>query len=300
MRVLVTGASGLVGSHLVAALVASGNTVVALSRHPDRHAWPEGVEAVAWDGIGPLPDVEADAVVNLAGASVVGARWSRANMQEMLDSRIGVTRHVVDWANAQQPPARLVQASAAGYYGAADGPCHEDREAGSGFLAELARDWETAARKTKGPLAVLRFGHVLAGGGGYLGTLLPYVRWHLAGRVGGGRQPMPWVHIHDAVQAILWSLGKAQDGTYNVVSPGAAGMTQGEFARKLAAAAGKRLQIPVPLLAIRVRYGAGAGHALAKGADLRSDKLQAAGFRFKFPDLDEALDQLLKKRMPRK
>lgn len=296
VRVLVTGASGLVGTHLLPRLVEEGHHVIALSRRPEAHDWPQGVEARQWDGKGALPAVGADAVVNLAGASVVGARWSRAYMEQLRASRIDVTRRVVAWANAQQPPAILVQASAAGYYGNKPAACHEDRAPGQGFLAQLAADWERAAHQARGRLVVFRLAHVLARDGGYLGTLLPFVRWHMAGPIGGGRQRLPWVHVNDAVKAILWVLrnGNAR-GTFNLVAPGAAQATQREFARSLAQAAGKRGQLAVPLLAIRMRYGAGAVHALAQGADLRCDRLQAAGFKFRHAKLDEALADLLRR-----
>lgn len=193
MRVLVTGASGLVGRDLVAALAARGDSVVALSRDPPRHGWPAGVEAVRWDGRSPIPArLRADAAVNLAGERVIGRRWTAGQRERMRGSRIVVTRRLVGWANASSDPPAVVSASAAGYYGfSAAGPCPEPRPAGAGFLADLAREWEVEARATRGRLVVLRLGHVLSPRGGYLGTLLPFARLRLAGPIAGGRQPMP-------------------------------------------------------------------------------------------------------------
>lgn len=301
MHVLVAGASGLVARSVVRALVDRGDRVTALSRDPAAHrdAWPAAVHAIAWDARSPLPDLPAsappvDAVVNLAGEPVVGTRWTKGVRQRLRDSRIGVTRHLVAWIARQPRPPALVSTSAAGYYGHdADGPCHERRPPGDGFLASLARDWEAEAHATPGPLVVLRLGHVLSPEGGYLGNLLPFIRLHVAGRIAGGRQPMPWVHVDDAAAAYLWALDHPGAGTFNVVSPRAAGGTQQAFAAELAHACGKRGQFPVPLVLIRLRFGAGAGPALAGGQDLRSDALQAKGFRFRHVDLRAALRDLL-------
>lgn len=294
MRVLVTGASGLVGQAVVQALVARGDEVVALSREPGRHAWPAGVQPLQWDARSPLPDVEADAVVNLAGERVIGRRWTASQMGRMRDSRIGVTRRVVEWIASQPGPPPLVSASAAGYYGfRAEGPCLEPRPAGEGFLAELAKEWEAEASQAPGRRVVLRFGPVLSPAGGYLGTILPFARLHLAGPIAGGQQPMPWVHVDDAVAAVLWALDQPVAGTFNVVSPGAAGRTQREFARALAKACGKRLQLAVPPAAIRLRFGQGAGPALAGGQDLRSTAIERAGFSFRHRELGPALSDLL-------
>lgn len=293
MRVLVTGASGLVGRSVVSALAARGDEAVALSRDPKAHRWPEEVEAVAWDARSPLPDVSADSVVNLAGQSVVGGRWTRRYRRAMRDSRLVVTRRLAEWVNARPKPPALVSTGAAGYYGAAVGPCLEEAPPGNGFLAELARDWETEARKANGRVVILRLGHVLSPEGGYLGNLLPYARLGLAGPVGGGRQAMPWVHVEDVAAAFLWALDHPVSGVFNVASPGAAGGTQREFAKALARAVHRPLQVPVPLWMVKLRYGAGAGPALGSGQDLRSDAIQAAGFRFRHADLDAALKGLL-------
>jgi len=296
VRVLVTGASGMVGRAVVHALLGRGDQVVALSRDPGRHPWPAGARPVAWDAASPLPAAigAVDAVVNLAGQSVVGGRWTVAYRSAMRDSRIGVTRRLVEWGRTLPMAPPLVSASAAGYYGDHPaGPLAESAPAGSGPLAELARDWEAEARRWPGRLVVFRLGHVLSTEGGYLGTLLPYARRHLAGRVGSGRQPMAWVHLADVANAFLWAIERRDGGTFNVASPGAAGCTQAEFARAVAQAVGKPLQVPVPVALLKLRYGRGAGPALGGGQDLRSDALVAADFQFQWTDLESALADLL-------
>ncbi|HEX2065790.1 MAG TPA: TIGR01777 family oxidoreductase [Candidatus Thermoplasmatota archaeon] len=294
MRILVSGASGLVGDHLLAHLVREGHTVVALSRAPDRHLWPRGVVAVAWDAQGPLPPVQADAVVNLAGERVIGRRWSKAQVRRLRDSRLGPTLRLVEWA--RHAGARvLVSASAAGYYGIRpEGPCPETRAPGEDVLARLCVDWEAAAHAFPGRVAVLRLGHVLSPLGGYLKEVLPYARLGLAGPIAGGRQPMPWVHAEDVARAILWVLEGKAEGAYNAASPGSAGGTQREFAQALGRAL-RRPQLPVPGLALRLRYGAGAAPVLMGGQDLRPERLQAHGFSFAHDGLEETLGGLLRR-----
>jgi uncharacterized protein len=294
MRVLVTGASGLIGSAVVAALAGRGDHVVALSRDPAKHRWPAGVEALAWDARSALPAVAADAAVNLAGEPVVGRRWTPAQRQRLRDSRLVATRRVVEWANGQRRPPALVSASASGYYGAKpEGPCRETRPPGEDFLARLVRDWEAEAAAAKGRLVVVRLGHVLSTRGGYLGQLLPFARRHLAGPIGDGRQAMAWVHIADVVGAVLWALDHDVSGPFNLVSPGAAGGDQRAFAGELGRVLGKPWQAPVPVLALHVRFGSGAGPIVAGGQDLRSDGLVAQGFAFRHRQLGPALQDLL-------
>jgi uncharacterized protein (TIGR01777 family) len=295
VRVLVTGASGLVGDHLLPRLAAAGHTVVALSRVPAAHLWPPGVVVVPWDARGPLPPIQADAAVNLVGERVIGKRWDDRQRRLLRDSRIGPTRRVVEWAKAQENPVALVSASASGYYGVLpDGPCPETRAPGDDFLAQLCVEWEAAAQEFPGRLAVLRFGHVLSRLGGYLKEILPYARLGLAGPLAGGRQPMAWVHADDVARAIAWALEGDAEGAFNVASPGAAGRTQGDFAKAL----GKAVhlpQLPVPGFALRLRYGSGVGPVLLGGQDLRAERLLAEGFRFEHTDLDATLRALLSK-----
>jgi uncharacterized protein (TIGR01777 family) len=292
MRVLVTGASGLVGDHLLPRLVRSGHTVVSLSRAPARHLWPKGAVVVPWDALGPLPRVEADAAVNLVGERVIGKRWNARQRRILRDSRILPTQRLAEWAH-DCGAKTLVSASAAGYYGALpEGPCPESRGPGDDFLARLCVDWEAAASAFPGRVAVLRFGHVLSRLGGYLRELLPFARLGLAGHIAGGRQPMPWVHADDVAAAIQWALEGDARGPHNVVSPGAAGRTQGEFAKALGKAL-HRPELPVPGFALKLRYGAGAGPALLGGQDLRPERLAAQGFPFQHTDLDDTLRSLL-------
>ncbi|MEA3203172.1 MAG: uncharacterized protein QOI63_847 [Thermoplasmata archaeon] len=295
VRVLVTGASGLVGDHLLPRLVQAGHTVVALSRAPARHLWPTGVVVVPWDAQGAIPPVAADAAVNLAGERVIGKRWDDRQRQRLRASRIVPTQRLAEWA-ASAGATTLVSASAAGYYGVwPTGPCPESREAGDDFLAQLCVDWEAAANAFPGRVAVVRFGHVLSRLGGYLKEILPFADVGLAGPIAGGRQPMPWVHAEDVASAILWALEGDARGPHNVVSPGAAGHTQKEFAKALGKAV-RRPQLPVPGFALKLRYGSAAGPVLLGGQDMRAERLLEAGFQFQHADLDATLQELVRQR----
>lgn len=295
MRVLLAGASGLLGSHVAKALLARGDEVVALSRDPARRTLPAGCEVVAWDGASPLPAVDADAVANFAGQGIADHRWTAAYRDAMRASRIGVTRRLVEWIAKQEAPPPYVGASGGGYYGLHPrGPCAESRPPGDGFLARLAADWEEEAAQSPGASVVLRIGIVLAREGGYVAALKPLVRRHLAGPIAGGQQPLSWAHVDDVARAALWALDdKDARGAYNVASPGAAGTTQGDVARAMARIAGKPLQLSVPLWMVRLRFGDGPAAALAGGQDLDVHRIQRAGFTFDHLRLDDALRQAL-------
>jgi uncharacterized protein (TIGR01777 family) len=293
MRILVTGASGLVGDHLLPLLAQRGHTVVALSRDPLLHLWPKGVVPLRWDAKGPIPPVEADAAVNLAGERVIGRRWDGRQRRRLRDTRIVPTQRLAEWAQRQRSEPALVSASAAGYYGVRPkGPCPETRGPGDDFLARLCVDWEAAAQAFPGRVAVLRFAHVLSRLGGYLEEILPLARLGLAGPIAGGRQPMPWAHADDVARAILWALEGEAKGAHNVASPGAAGHTQKEFAKALGRAV-RMPQLPVPSFALRLRYGSGAGPVLLGGQDLRAERLQAGGFEFQHTYLEATLKALV-------
>ncbi|MEK6986427.1 MAG: TIGR01777 family oxidoreductase [Candidatus Thermoplasmatota archaeon] len=291
MRILVTGASGLLGRRLLPALLAAGHSVVALSRTPLATAWPPGVTALTWTGA--LPEVGAvDGVVNLAGEPIIGRRWNEEQKRRLIASRVDGTRALVAGLGPQASPPILVNASAVGHYGIlTTAPCPEETPAANDFLAQLCASWEAAARAYTGRSVQLRFGHLLDASGGYLGKLLPILRAGVGGPIGNGRQPMPWVHIDDAVGAILWALTTSTaSGPYNVVAPER--VNQGQFTRALGRHLHRPTFLPVPAFALRLRFGEVAP-VLAGGQDAPPYRLLGEGYRFRHPELVAALPTLL-------
>lgn len=302
MRMLVTGATGFIGSAVCAACARAGHDVVALSRDAVSarrrlpmvhavHAWPDPVGTLpppaALDGAG--------AVVHLLGEPVNG-RWTAAKKKQIRDSRVLSTRNLVAaMARMSRPPAVLVSASAAGYYGdRGEQELGEGAPSGTGFLADVCRDWEAEALKAA-PLGArvvrLRTAYVL-GEGGVLGTLVPLHRWGLGGPIAGGRQWWPWVHIMDAVGLVVLALEAGVTGPLNVAAPQP--VRQREFARALGRVLGRPALLPAPRLAVKLVLGEFATEVLASRRLVPQAAL-AEGYRFRFTDLDAALRDALGK-----
>ncbi len=293
-RVVVAGASGLIGRALVAALRAQGVEVSRLARPPvddDEIAWDPRtgyLDPDVFDGV--------HAVVNLAGRSLAKWPWTRRARADILASRVRSTRLLVDtMARGDARPAVLVSASAIGYYGdRGDEILTETSPPGTGFLASVTRAWEgEAARASARGVRVVctRFGLVLARGGGAIGPMLPLFRAGLGGSLAGGRQWWSWVHLDDVVAAVQAAITTPSlDGPVNVVAPAAA--QNREFTRVLAAVLRRPAFLPVPAFALRLVLGAMAETVLSSQR-VQPAKLQAAGFRFRWPELRPALENLL-------
>jgi uncharacterized protein len=293
VRVLVTGASGLVGQRLAEHLQGRWHEVIATSRHPRAHEWPDGVEAIQWDGErhlrvgGPL-----HGVVNLAGASILERRWTDARKAELIESRVRLTRHLANFINGlPKPRPVLVSASAVGAYGNASAPVDESSPFGDDFLARLCRQWEEAALEAQTRVVILRFGNVMDPRGGYLGKLLPLLRWGVAGPLGPGDQKVPWIHHHDLTRAITWALEEERaHGVYNAV----AGSVDNATLVKTAAKTLRRPAIlKAPAWALRARFGEGV-EAITGGQDVKRSRLREEGFTFEHDVLEPAMQDLLK------
>ncbi|HSM92831.1 MAG TPA: TIGR01777 family oxidoreductase [Anaeromyxobacteraceae bacterium] len=299
MRVFVTGATGLVGRPLCAALLARGHEVVALTRAAP--AWgrlPEGVRAVVGDPTRAGPWLEelagCDACVHLAGEPVAGGRWSPARKRAIESSRID-SAAVVAGLLAARGPRVLVQGSAVGYYGSrGDEPLDESSGPGDDFLAGVTQRWEAAAAPARGRARVvlLRTGMVLAPAGGALGELVKPFRLLAGGPVGSPAAWKPWIHLADEVGLVLWALEDARvDGPLNACAPHPARN------RDLAAAIGAALRRPslvtVPDLAVRLLLGELSSVVLASQRAVPGKAL-ALGYRFRFPELRAALEDLLR------
>jgi hypothetical protein len=298
VRVGITGGTGLLGRQVSAALLGRGDSVVVLSR--SESAQVPGAEIRAWDGeSGPLPADsldDLDAVVHLAGASLTGGRWTESRKRELYNSRVVTTRNLVaEWSVMDRAPRVLVSASAIGYYGdRGDERLSESAGPGSGFLAGLCADWEAAAKPATGSgarLAVMRSAPVLDPRGGMLAKLLPVFRVGLGGKLGSGKQWMPWIHHADWTRLVLHALDDgAVAGPVNAVAPEP--VTNAAFTRELAGALGRPAFLAVPGFALRLAMGEVASTVLG-GQYVVPGAALGTGFEYSFPELRGALDDLL-------
>jgi uncharacterized protein len=292
--VLVTGGTGFIGRHLVPALVARGWKVI-LWRH--RSAVPaalRGAESVAM--LDEIPTHHrVDAVINLAGARILGPPWTAGRRRLLMESRIGTTNTLVQWMwRREQHPEVLVSASAVGYYGVR-GEEHVDESAPPQpvFQSEICRLWEEAAlRSTElGVRCVLpRFGVVLGADGGALPAFVLPARLGVAAVIGTGRQGFPWIHIDDAIGLLLWSLENDIRGPVNAVAPGL--VSQREFQAALCGALRRPLWLRVPAWPVRVALGE-MSQLLVDGQYVEPVRALEAGFTFAHPQLQESLSRLL-------
>jgi uncharacterized protein len=296
MRIVLSGASGLVGSALEPALRVSGHEVWRLVRSA-----PVGDRERCWhpDARHPDPHVLAgmDAVVHLGGENIAAGRWTASRRERIRRSRVDSTRLLAQaMAAMARPPRAFLCASAVGIYGdRGDEVLTESSPPGSGFLAEVGREWEAAAQSASRNgirVASLRFGVVLSPAGGALARMLPVFRLGLGGRIGNGRQYWSWISLPDAVRAIEFILASdALAGPVNGVSPQP--LTNSAFTRSLAGALGRPAMFPLPAFAARLALGGMADAALLASARVEPEKLKGAGFQFQHATLDAALRSLL-------
>ncbi|MGA1080425.1 MAG: TIGR01777 family oxidoreductase [Steroidobacteraceae bacterium] len=293
MRILMTGASGFIGRHLCPVLAAGGHEVIAwVQTSPlDRL---HGVQQV----VRSLMEVkgEVDAVVNLAGASIAGGRWTAKRKAVLLESRIDTTRRLIDWMDAVAPPRVLVSSSAVGWYGdLADRWITEEGVPGQGFSAELCQRWEQVAleARTLGTrVALVRTGVVLGADGGALASMLPAFRFGLGGPLGGGAQYFPWIHVNDIVGIYRWLIeSSGLEGPFNAAAPNP--VTQAQFARTLGQVLGRPAIMNLPAWLLRILLGE-MSELLLTSSRMMPGRLLETGFRFRHPELRPALESLLR------
>jgi uncharacterized protein (TIGR01777 family) len=298
MRVAVSGASGLVGSTLVRRLTGEEIEVLRLVRGPARRP-----QEVSWDaarGVAPgeLAQLDGlDALVHLAGETIA-RRWTDARKAEIRRSRVEGTRHLCEaLVSLRRPPRALLCASAVGYYGSRKQEVlREDSPAGTGFLAEVCQAWEAAtepAARAGVRVTHLRFGMILSTAGGALRTILLPFRLGLGGRIGRGDQYMSWVALDDAIGAIRHLLvTQGLTGPVNVAAPSP--VTNAEFTRTLARALSRPAFLPVPATGARLVLGEMAEELLLASQRALPTRLQASGYQFLYPKLEDALEHLLR------
>ncbi|MFI6786463.1 TIGR01777 family oxidoreductase [Nonomuraea sp. NPDC050383] len=297
MAIIVTGASGLLGSALAGALRERGDRVVALVRRP-----PAGPDERFWDPsagvLDPAALEDATAVVHLAGAPIGDRRWSPAYKRELVRSRIEGTRTLVTALRGlSRPPEALLSASGVDFYGdTGDRPIDESAGQGQGFLAELCARWEREAREAESlgvRTAQLRTGLALSRRGGALGRMLPIFRAGLGAPLGSGRQYWSWISETDWVGAVLHVLDHREaSGPVNLTSP--APVTNETFTRTLGKAVRKgTVPMPVPAFALSLGIGEFAREALLPGHRVLPRRLEDTGYGFAHTSLDEALRAVL-------
>ncbi len=308
MRVVIAGGSGLIGSELTKTLATSGDEAVILSRNPQRVVGlPPGANAVLWDGktLGEWAQYieNSDAIINLTGENLSGesfppSRWTSERKALLVKSRVDsglVLSQAVE--KAANKPAVFVQASGIGFYGTRqDKTLTEMDVAGDDFLANLSKAWEASSQpiETMGVRrVVVRNGVVLSTKGGALPSILLPYRLYVGGRLGDGRQVYSWIHLADEASAILFLIrNPGSRGAFNLVSPNP--MTNDEFGRAIGKVMHRPHYFPVPGVAMRLALGEVAEMVL-EGQSVKPQKLQEAGFNFKFPLLEDALTDLLRK-----
>jgi uncharacterized protein len=301
VKVLVTGASGLIGSALCGSLLSRGDEVVGLTRDPDKvrlrrpsvdwHAWQPTLErppAAAFDGV--------EGVINLLGEPI-SQRWTDAAKKKIVETRRTGTHNLVQAiAGLDKRPAVMVSGSAVGYYGDRGGDVvDESSEPGSSFDAAVAEEWEKAAHEIDASgvrLAVVRTGLVLDADGGLLGELLPPFKLGVGGPLAGGEQYMAWIHLDDEVGILLWALDHgAVSGVFNATAPNPA--TNRDFSKALGRALGRPALVPIPGFVLDLKFGGEFGAVLKGGQRAVPKRTLELGYEFGHPDLDEALRDLL-------
>lgn len=292
MRVAITGGSGLIGTALSHHL-ASGHEVVPLKRVNGKrrgHYWNPAEGWIAPDAL-----EGCDALVHLAGASIGEGRWTASRKRVLRSSRIDATRLLVGHLGAmRQPPSVLVAVSAVGYYGErGDEVLTEDSARGAGFLAELCEDWEREARAADAHgirVAAPRLGVVLAKDGGALPRMVLPMRLGAGGRLGSGRQWMPWVTLRDAVRALEFLLTHEVSGPFNVVAPDIA--RNAAFTKALGKQLHRPAVFPAPAFGLRLLLGQAADELLLASQRVTSERLETAGFAFEDERLEGALEHV--------
>jgi len=303
MKIIVTGATGMLGRPLCAALLEDGHDVVALSRNPESAAKKlnPNVTCLKWDGkrVGEWADAVdgSDGIVNLAGENIAGSRWTDAYKKRIIDSRVNAGNAVAEAIlSVTKKPSFLIQASATGYYGGGgDNVLNEQSPLGDTFLAEVVDKWEksvSALQSSAIRVAYPRIGVVIGKEGGIVEKLRLPFQMFVGGPPGDGQQYISWIHIKDVVDAIRFLIHtESTSGHYNLTAPNPVRMT--EFSKAFGAALGRPSWLPVPAFALKLALQQMAEETALLSQRIQPARLLEAGFSFSFPNVADALkDQL--------
>jgi uncharacterized protein (TIGR01777 family) len=297
MRILITGASGLIGTALQRSFKEKGHELLLASRKEAKDS-----QHIQWDvekGFSEPERLEGlDAVVHLAGESVFGLSWSDAKKKAIRDSRVDGTRNIVEAiSKLKARPNVLVAASAIGFYGdRGDEEMTESSAAGDTFLAEVSKEWESEARRAEDAgirTVLLRTGIILSKDGGALGTMLLPFKLGVGGVVGSGRQWMSWISIDDHVRVINYAVENENvRGALNSVSPHP--VTNEQFTKTLGEVLYRPTILPLPRFAVSMVFGEMGDELLLASMRVLPKRLETAGFEFKYPDLKSAIEHAVK------
>jgi uncharacterized protein (TIGR01777 family) len=302
-KIIVTGATGFVGRDLVKKLVEKNYSVVVLTRSPQKHRAKfetQDVKVVPWDSHSAEGWVEwlegAEAIVNLAGENIGSGIWTSEKKKKLRESRINAGQAVVDAINkVGKKPALLVQASAIGYYGSRGAEeITENSGVGNGFLAELTRDWENSVSQVTDRdirLVVLRIGLVLGKKGGAISKFEIPFKLFLGGHLGTGNQWMSWIHKDELINIILYAIdNKSVEGIFNVTAPHP--LTAKDFFKYIGKAMNRPSWFHVPAVIVKLLLGEMAEEVLLSSQKVMPQNLLQSGYRFQYPEIDAALENL--------
>lgn len=296
LTVLVTGASGFIGSHLLPFLLKRQYKVIALTRQTNKSAQHPDLQWVT--SFEQIQTQQIDYVINLAGENIGQKRWSSERKQQLINSRVNTTQRLYEWLQQQQIfPKCIISGSAIGYYGIDpqeqwNTSCDENTPAQAIFMSELCQAWEqTALNFSQQNTKIIRLGVVFGQGGGILPQMLLPIRLNAAGKIGSGQQPVVWIHIQDVLSAIVFLLdSNSAQKVYNLVAPEQT--NQQQFVKIASKILKRKPFISLPKFVFELALGE-QSQLILNGQYVQPKALQALGFEFKYPTLDMALGEIL-------
>ena len=298
MKILISGSTGLVAKYLMPKLLEEGHEIFKLVRKT-----PQAENEIQWDSERGFMEAEHarlegfDAVIHLAGDNIASEKWTKEKKLRLRNSRVNGTKILVEaLKKCQNPPRIFISASAEGFYGRETGDeiVTEDSPNGKGFLAELCRDWENEIERAKefgARVVTLRIAVVFSKEGGALEKILVPFKLGVGGRLGSGKQWMPWLMIDDLVEIVNFTLNNEVAGVFNASSPNP--VTNAEFTETLGKVLHRPAAFSIPGFAVKMLFGEMGDQLLLKGCRVMPKRLLESGFKFKYDNLEEALKDIV-------